>query len=107
MGKTTRAVRCLETGIIYPTVRDAAFQNRLDEKDINLCLSGNIASAGQLHWEIVEDYKPPKQKKKKRTMPSIAKMESEARKREEKNGGKPVSYGDLQKEWILKKAGML
>lgn len=55
----SRSVRCIETGIVYPSALEAKRQIGADNSVINRCINGKAAYAGKLpdgtklHWEYV------------------------------------------------------
>ena len=56
---TSKPVRCIETGIIYPSALEAKRQIGADNSVINRCINGKASYAGKLpdgtklHWEYV------------------------------------------------------
>lgn len=46
-----KAVKCLETGVIYPFVRDAEEKTGINRSNISRCCSGKRQTAGGYHWE--------------------------------------------------------
>lgn len=50
-----KAVRCVETGIVYPSYRDAAQTINLTAGAIGACVRGENKTAGGLHWELVKE----------------------------------------------------
>ena len=49
--KTSKPVRCIETGIIYPSAREASRQTGIH--NISNCCRGEYKTAGGYHWEFV------------------------------------------------------
>lgn len=49
-----RRVRCVETGVEYPAIRDAALQTGTELSGIIRCCKGERKTAGGCHWEYVE-----------------------------------------------------
>lgn len=47
----SKEVRCVETGNIYPSIREAARQTNIDRCSIRKVIVGKQATAGELHWE--------------------------------------------------------
>lgn len=43
-------VLCVETGIEYPSIRDAARQTGLYASNISACINGRAQTTGGLHW---------------------------------------------------------
>ena len=52
-----RTTRCVETGIIYRSAREAARQTGLRPAQISQCCRGERRTHGGLHWEYVEEYR--------------------------------------------------
>lgn len=50
----SKKVRCIETGIIYESVHEAARQTGISNGNISQCCNGKRKSAGGFHWEFVE-----------------------------------------------------
>ncbi len=46
-----RAVRCIDTNIVYETTREASEKTGVNFVSINQCCLGNYKTAGGLHWE--------------------------------------------------------
>ena len=46
--------RCVETGVIYPSAREAARQLNLQQSSISRCVRGVGKTAGGFHWEEVK-----------------------------------------------------
>lgn len=51
-GKT---VRCVETGLVYPSISKAARETNINVSSIMRCASGTQKSAGGYHWEYVKE----------------------------------------------------
>ena len=51
--KSSKPVRCVETGIIYPSVCEANRQTKISLSHISLCCNGKRQIAGGFHWEFV------------------------------------------------------
>lgn len=51
----SRAVRCVTTGVTYPSARDASRQTKIDQSSIGKVCKGKQKSAGGFHWEYVEE----------------------------------------------------
>ena len=49
------AVKCLETGQIYPTISEAARKTHCDRKGINRCVLGQALSINGKHWVKADD----------------------------------------------------
>lgn len=49
-----RAVRCIDTGEIYPAMREAAEQKGVELSSLIRCCKGQRRTAGGLRWEYVE-----------------------------------------------------
>lgn len=50
-----KAVRCVETGIIYPSQKSAADAFGLARQSINYCCRGKSKTSAGFHWEYVEE----------------------------------------------------
>lgn len=48
-----KKVRCIETGVIYESISDAARQTGICRESIGKCCNGNQKTAGGYHWEYV------------------------------------------------------
>jgi hypothetical protein len=48
-----RMVRCIETGIVYNSIRDAGDTNNINYRNIHSVCSGKRNIAGGYHWEFV------------------------------------------------------
>lgn len=51
-GKT---VRCVETGVVYPSVSHAARGTNINRTSIMRCASGTQKIAGGYHWEYIQE----------------------------------------------------
>ena len=51
--KTSKPVRCIETGIIYPSACEAERQTGIHNANINHCCNNRQQTAGSFHWEFV------------------------------------------------------
>ena len=51
--RSSKPVRCLETGIIYPNAYEAERQLGIDRANISHCCNGRYKTAGGYHWEFV------------------------------------------------------
>lgn len=45
-----KAVKCLETGVVYPSIHEAARQTGVPRNGISMCCDGRQQKAGKLHW---------------------------------------------------------
>lgn len=50
-----RKVRCIESGVVYATVTDAARENDIDHSGICAACRGRQKTAGGFHWEYVNE----------------------------------------------------
>lgn len=48
-------IRCVETGIVYSSVKDAHIKTNISTSSLSQCLSGKTKSSGGFHWEYVVD----------------------------------------------------
>ena len=51
--KTSKPVRCIETGIIYISACEAERRTGIPNSNINYCCRGRRHTAGGFHWEFV------------------------------------------------------
>lgn len=51
----SRSVRCVTTGVTYPSARDASRHTKIDQSSICKVCKGKQKSAGGFHWEYVEE----------------------------------------------------
>ena len=49
-----KRVCCIETGIIYESLSEAARQTKIDKSSISKCCRGKRKTAGGFHWEFVD-----------------------------------------------------
>ena len=52
--KLSKPVRCLETGVIYPSVNEAERQTGINNGNINSCCLGKRKTASKYQWEFVD-----------------------------------------------------
>lgn len=52
--KHCKRVRCIETNIIYESLRSAADQTGVDISSISRCCNGKRKTCGGFHWEFIE-----------------------------------------------------
>ena len=52
--KLSKPVRCLETGVIYPSVNEAERQTGVNKSNISFCCRGRCQTAGGLHFEFID-----------------------------------------------------
>lgn len=52
--KRAKAVRCIETGIIYYATIEAERQTNIPHANISYCCKGKRKTAGKLHWEFID-----------------------------------------------------
>lgn len=52
--KISKAVRCIETGVIYPSTREASRQTKISLTSISYCCNGKLKTAGGLHFEFID-----------------------------------------------------
>ena len=50
-----RAVRCVDTGVIYKAVSEASRATGVDGAGIVNCCKGKLKRAGGFHWEYVDE----------------------------------------------------
>ena len=53
-GSNWKKVCCIETGIIYPSIREAARQTGIPNNNISKACRGILKTAGGYHWEFVD-----------------------------------------------------
>ena len=51
--KLSKPVICIETGITYSGIHEAARQTGMDYRNIHACCSGRYKTTGGYHWEYV------------------------------------------------------
>ena len=49
-----RPVKCVDTGVVYRSIREAARAVKTSEGNIHSCLSGKTRRAAKLRWEYVQ-----------------------------------------------------
>lgn len=59
-----RSIMCIETGIIYPSITDAAKQNNVDRRNISRYLSKQRIKTSGLSWKYCDDKTRQKDSKK-------------------------------------------
>ena len=52
--KLSKPVRCVETGIIYPSAYDVERKLGVNNRRINNCCNGRCKTVKGLHWEFVD-----------------------------------------------------
>lgn len=52
--KYSKPVRCIETGIIYPSAKEAERRMGIHNANISHCCLGKRKTAGSFHWEFVD-----------------------------------------------------
>ena len=55
----SKPVVCLETGVVYPSTREASRQTGTNQSSISSCLSGRYKTAGGYHWARFVEGKNP------------------------------------------------
>lgn len=55
--KKSIAIKCIETGIVFDSIRKAAIFAKRKGSTISSCLSGKTKTAGGYHWEYAQDNK--------------------------------------------------
>lgn len=50
---SAKAVRCVETDILYPGIREAARATGLGHQNISAACHGKAKTCGGYHWELV------------------------------------------------------
>lgn len=53
-GSNRKKVLCIETGIIYSSIMDAARQTGIDQSDISKVCRGVRKTAGGFHWKYID-----------------------------------------------------
>lgn len=48
-------VLCVETGVVYPSTREAERQTGVSQTSISKCINGKYKSAGGFHWQKVAE----------------------------------------------------
>lgn len=57
-GKPARQIICVETGVVYESINEAARQTGIGRRNIGRCVEGVYNTAGKYHWE---DYNGPQE----------------------------------------------
>ena len=52
--KFSKPVKCLETGVIYASAKEAERQTGINNGNINACCNGERKTAGGYHWKFVD-----------------------------------------------------
>jgi hypothetical protein len=52
-----KSVRCIETGVIYESITDAAKEYNIYISVLSRCCRGEVKTAGGYHWEFYEEEK--------------------------------------------------
>ena len=52
--RSSKAVRCIETGTIYPSTKEAERQTGINNGHISECCNGKCKTAGGFHFEFVD-----------------------------------------------------
>lgn len=52
--RSSKPVRCLETGAIFESINEAEHQMAIDKRNISKCCRGKRKTAGKYHWEFIE-----------------------------------------------------
>lgn len=46
----SKPIKCLETGVVYPSATEAARQTNINQSSISQCCNGKQEIAGGYHW---------------------------------------------------------
>lgn len=52
-GTNWKRVLCVETGVIYPSISEAAGQTGLAASNISNCCNGKLKTTGGFHWKFI------------------------------------------------------
>ena len=52
--KSSKPIRCIETGIIYPSTHEAGRQTGINQSHISHCCNGKRKTAGGFRWQFVD-----------------------------------------------------
>lgn len=52
-GKLSKKVKCIDTNVVYPSIREIERQLGFDRSDISRCCKGKLNTCGGFHWEYV------------------------------------------------------
>lgn len=50
-----KPVRCIETGVVYPSIKDAARKTGFNHTAISMCCDGRQKKTHGTHWEFVKE----------------------------------------------------
>lgn len=102
--RNAKAIRCIETGRVYPSVTTAAQAMGVGTTSLYYCVAGKSATCAGYHWEYVrpEDRKDLQKHDKPRSRPSmtIEEVQEEAARRTRETG-RLVRYKHIQIEETL------
>ena len=54
---SSRKVECVETGIIYESIKEAGIKTNTNQGGISNCCRGITKTAGGYHWKYVDEKK--------------------------------------------------
>lgn len=52
--KLAKPIQCVESGVVYKSIRDAERATGIDSGSIVKCLKGNLKTAGKFHWIYIQ-----------------------------------------------------
>lgn len=57
-GRPSIPIICIETGVVYESINEAARKNNLQRGNIRACLNGKAKTTGGFHWEKYQPFIP-------------------------------------------------
>ena len=53
--KCRKKVRCIDTGVVYNSIKEAGEKNKIGSDGISKCCRGELKTSGKLRWEYGEE----------------------------------------------------
>lgn len=95
-----RTIKCVETGELFDSIREAAEKFGLHASNIGSNLQGKTSHCGGYHWEYVELHDKPVKPKSAPSM-TIEEVQAEAERRTRETG-RYTRYAHIQIEETLR-----